>query len=692
MGMAITDIRHFDYSLVDKLRNVARTRGNNGTKSRKVYKSIWCAFDIETTQIEGDQSIMYVWAFQFGDYCTVTGRTWEEYLTFLRKLKAKLAGSWLVIYVHNFSYEYSFLKGIYEFTPEEVFAIGGRKVIKADMMGAFEYRCSYYQNNTNLDEFAKEWAHTRKESGKRFNYKKARYPWTRLTRKERQYIYADVRALEEAIRNKAEYFGDTQYTIVLTSTGYVRRDTKKVMHGGFNHKQLVGLLPDLSVMLHLQLCFRGGNTHCNRFYANMILPGVGTDDISSAYPAEAIIEDYFAMGPWYTYKDPRNMTIEQIIELMGSGKEVLMELTFHKIGLRGLNKSLWGNPYIPRHKCQNIIGGIYDNGRVLYADELTTNILSKDLRIILSEYDFDDVEVSFIACSNQGRLPNCLTDYILMLYKKKTELKGINGRELEYNLAKQRVNSVYGMMVTSLLKPDMEYDPDTRQFIKKALDYEERIAKETKKAFLSYAWGCQITSGCREKIERAMRIAGNNFVYCDTDSIKYIEDVDLSGYNEELRLKAEAVGAYACDKNGDIHYLGVFEHEGRYKEAKFLGAKRYAYEYMDGSFGITISGVNKKLGGKELKAMGGLKAFEDGVVFSKAGGTEVVYNDNTNFVTTIEGRDIRVTDNACIKESIYTLGITGEYLRIINHPDMWYRILERDEVAASELIQKLKHK
>lgn len=692
MAMPWTDVSHFDYSIIDKLRNVARSKGNNGTKSRKIYKNIWCAFDIETTRLEGDNSIMYVWSFQFGEYCTVMGRTWEEYKAFLRKLKSKLGGTWLVIYVHNLSYEYSFLKGIYDFQSEEVFAIGGRKVIKCDMMDAFEYRCSYYQNNTNLDVMAKQWAKTRKESGKRFNYSKVRYPWTRLTRKERKYIQADVISLEEAIRAKAEYFGDTQYTIPLTATGYVRRYTKKVMHGGFNHKQLVALLPDLEVLLQLSLAFRGGNTHCNRFYANMILPDVGTYDVISAYPTEAILNDGFAMGPWYKYTDPRNITIENILELMHSGKEVLMELTFFNIGLKGLNSSLWGNPYIPRHKCRNIIGGIYDNGRVLYAERLTISILSEDLKIILSEYDFDDVYPTFIACSTKGRLPSCLTDYILSLYKAKTELKGIKGKEVEYRLAKERANSVYGMMVTSLLKNDMAYDPDTRQFIKKALDYEDRIQRETNKAFLSYAWGCQITAACRAKIERALRIAGTNYVYCDTDSLKFIESVDMDPYNAELQALAEKHGAYAYDKDGNKHYLGVFEYEGLYKEAKFLGAKRYAYENYDGTFGITISGVNKTMGGKELKAMGGLKAFEDGVVFTKSGGTEVVYNDNTDFTMEIEGRKIRVTDNACIKDSTYTLGMTGEYLQIINHPDMWFRILERDEVAASEIIQKLKQK
>ena len=82
----------------------------------------------------------------------------------------------------------------------------------------------------------------------------------------------------------------------------------------------------------------------------------------------------------------------------------------------------------------------------------------------------------------------------------------------------------------------------------------------------------------------------------------------------------------------------------------------------------TIAGVNKKKGGKELDKHGGLSAFTEGFVFREAGGTQAVYNDTPPMDhVDIEGRSLPVTANVAILPSEYTLGITGEYERIIKY-------------------------
>ena len=65
---------------------------------------------------------------------------------------------------------------------------------------------------------------------------------------------------------------------------------------------------------------------------------------------------------------------------------------------------------------------------------------------------------------------------------------------------------------------------------------------------------------------------------------------------------------------------------------------------------------------------GGLSAFEEGFVFRKAGGTQAVYNDKPPMqYVEIEGRRLPITANVAILPSEYTLGITGEYERIIKY-------------------------
>ena len=40
--------------------------------------------------------------------------------------------------------------------------------------------------------------------------------------------------------------------------------------------------------------------------------------------------------------------------------------------------------------------------------------------------------------------------------------------------------------------------------------------------------------------------------------------------------------------------MGVWDFDGHYKRAKFLGAKRYMVEYDSGEISLTVSGLNKK--------------------------------------------------------------------------------------------------
>ena len=670
----MVDIKHFDYNILDSIKNATRPRGNQATTNRKKYKDVVCAFDIETTTIDNDNAIMYVWQFQVGNHCTVIGRTWPEFIKFIKTLKYRGGGSWIVCYVHNLSFEFSFLKGIYQFNEEEVFCLAGRKILKCEMFDFLELRCSYYQNNTNLDTMAKQWGKTRKESGSRFNYKKVRYPWTRLTRKERKYIQADVVALVQAIEGKMEYFNDSLYTIPLTATGYVRRDVKRLMKK-YNYHQLQNLLPDGEITRRLVNAFRGGNTHANRFYSGKIISNVNSWDISSAYPSSQVTE-LFPMGNWVDYYDNRLKTLDSILDLMRSGYALILEVGFYNIGLKGLNNSLWGCPYIARHKCNipDISKSFFDNGRVLFSNYLTTYITDIDLKIILNEYQFDDIEIISVALSKYGKLPEVLTDYTKELFRQKTILKGVDDKETEYRLSKERINSIYGMSVTNPLKDEVKYINGEFERIK--VDYQEKIEKENKKAFQSYAWGVWITAHTRYKLERALNIIGDTYIYCDTDSIKFEGRRDLTTLNNEYIELAEKYGAYADDTKGVRHYMGVFEKEEIYSKFKTLGAKRYAYEYSSGKKGVTISGVNKVKGARELWSKGGLEAFSDGTVFRLAGGTESVYNDNVNTIINLDGREFNLTDNVCIKDSIYTLGITGEYLRIMSHPDLWYDIIE----------------
>lgn len=430
----ITDVKNFDYNIIWRARKQPRPRGNpHGSKA--CYKNLICAFDIETTRLTDiEQSFMYIWQFQIEDI-TIIGRTWKEFISFLREIKRRLHGSWLVIYIHNASFEFQFIKGIYDFEPDEVFCTESRKVLKFTMFDAFEFRCSYYHSNMSLAEFLHKIG-VKDEKQKGFDYNKIRYPWTPLSESELLYCINDVRGLVEALKIEMQHDGDNLYTIPLTSTGYVRRDCKRAMKK-FNNIQLKSMLPEPDIYRLLREAFRGGNTHASRWYAGDIVTGVYSADRSSSYPAELCIKDY-PMTAFYNegYADARR--IKDLI--FKKQKAVIMRIKFENIR----EKDIYiGCPYLSKDKCRNIINGKFDNGRVMSADYLETTITDIDFKMILDLYEWDRCEAPTLAYARYGKLPEPLTDVIKEYYRKKTELKGVSGQELYYLKSKNKLNSCY---------------------------------------------------------------------------------------------------------------------------------------------------------------------------------------------------------------------------------------------------------
>ena len=654
-------------------------RGNPGGKKRH-YIGITTAFDIETTLIDSvQQSVMYIWQWQFGEDYTVIGRTWDEFLDLQKRIKAVLPDDrWLVVYVHNLSYEFQFLKGIYQFFPENVFAVASRKVVKADMWDCFEFRCSYKLTNMSLKQFiSKMMVKHQKLSGEEFDYSLKRYPWTELTEEELEYCINDVLGLVEAVNALMERDGDTLQTIPLTSTGYVRRNAKRALKDGSVHHNFVySILPDIETYRALREAFRGGNTHANRYYAGDIVENVHSADRSSSYPA-VMCNCEFPMSAFIPIL-PKDLNPDYISRCITIRHKALLL----RIGIKNLKlrDPFWGCPYLSKDKCRNIHKAVdtEDNGRILEADYLETTITDIDLKIIMEEYKG---EIIFLQgwYASYKKLPQALINEVIIYYKDKTELKGVAGQEIYYDKAKALLNSLYGMMAQDPVKHNLifkqvgDWEEDT------SLTDEEILGKSNERAFLAYQWGVWVTAHSRDALERGIRLVhdteGADFVYCDTDSVKYTGDVDWSAYNADRVAECRDSGSFATDPKGITHYMGVFEIEDlkdtgyAYRYFKTLGAKKYAYVEREGE-GVhcTIAGVNKKKGGAELDLYGGLSAFAEGFVFRKAGGTQAVYNDTPQMDhVEIEGQTIPVTANVAILPSEYTLGITGEYERIIKY-------------------------
>lgn len=654
-------ISEFDFGSIPTL---SAPRGNPRGRQKTQYKDIICTFDIETTRLPDiDQSFMYIWQMCIGEN-VIVGRTWEEFKLLLSEFKLYLKEKEkVVIFVHNLSYEFQFLAGIYRFNKDDVFLIDSRKVLKATMYEHFEFRCSYLHSNMSLAQYTNKMGVKHgKLSGKKFDYSKIRTPYTELSEYELRYCLDDVLGLKEAIEKEMALDGDDLYTFPLTSTGYVRREVKKAMRG-YSYEAIKGLQPDLKLYELLHDAFRGGNTHANRYYTGMILEHVKSKDRSSSYP-DVMCNERFPMSP---FKYVGKCSSKKIMDLISEDQALIMRVRITDVTLID---PYWGAPYLAINKC-TYSGAVKDNGRIISADIIETAITDVDLQIILSEYTFTNIEYWDVYTSKYGKLPRCFIDCIERYYRNKTELKNVAGQEIYYDKSKALLNSLYGLCVQRILREPIIFDgkdyvPDEEWDKQKAFD------KAIAHPFNSYAWGVWITALSRLRLEEGLRIVHESpnayFIYTDTDSIKYQGDLDLTKYNNTRMIDSKRSGAYATDPKGKTHYMGVFEDEGEYEQFITFGAKKYAY-VKDGKTGVTISGVNKELGAKEIDKAGGLIALKEGFTFKEAGGTEAKYNDDPLEdgidIVKVDGHDIKITRNLCIKESTYTLGLTADYKRLL---------------------------
>ena len=600
---------------------------------------------------------MYIWQFCIKGV-VFFGRTWREFLDFIDKISELLKlddKHKLVIYVHNLSFEFEFIRKFIKF--DNIFATAPHKVLKANT-DKLEFRCSYYLSNMSLLKFIENTPgaiHLKSKAD--LDYKKIRTPKTKLTPKELGYCYNDVKGLEEAIINLLQK--DTLKSIPLTSTGYVRRDCRLAMRKNKkNRKMFLSTRLSYEQFVLCEECFRGGNTASSRFYCNELLKNVGSYDLSSSYPYQMMAKEY-PVGAFIKY----TIESEKELEHLSAAYCTIGRYCFTNVKVKK-NVPI---PYIPVSKITTNNCTAF-NGRVLKADYVNISLTNIDYEIIKSQYEFDELYVKDFYIARKGELPKELKDVIMKYYENKTTLKGIIEFIYEYFTSKQKLNSIFGMTVTNPCKGETVIDEETGEWSTDDSNKADLLDKFYKSwnSFLPYQWGIFVTANARKQLQEGIDKIGLDVVYCDTDSIKYVNDHDKDF--KELNDKINK--SFYATRNGVGYPMGVWDSENQkgkyyeYNQFKTLGAKKYAFT-KQGKLGITVAGLSKKEGAKELAKKGGIKKFENGAVFNNSGRSSVYFNNEEIHTIIVEGVEIETASNIAIVETTYTLGITDTMLDII---------------------------
>lgn len=178
---------------------------------------------------------------------------------------------------------------------------------------------------------------------------------------------------------------------------------------------------------------------------------------------------------------------------------------------------------------------------------------------------------------------------------------------------------------------------------------------------------------------------GPDVIYCDTDSIKFVNDhrADFEEINKVLQKKAIDAGAYADNRKGKRYYLGTWDEEHSMIRFKTLGAKKYIFEeweylnnegkewkkgdgagHWERATYSTIAGVNKKRG-REFFQERGFTAFENGTVIEQSGHLVAYRNDDQVHKINIDGCVMTTAANIALVDDTYTLGVTSSYLELL---------------------------
>lgn len=687
----------------------------NDTKGTE-YVNLPMVYDCEVSSWYNAEGVkrasVYVWTCIVFDTYVYYGRTVQDFVNFLDRVKKAYGLSdkkRAICYVHNLAYDSHFFLPWIE--VDDMFAIDNHSPLSFLAQNAFEFKCSLALSNKSLDKIGKE-VGVGKVKG--FDYTKLRHHATPLTDEEWKYCMFDVIVLYHYIEGQiAENHGNIT-RIAKTFTGITRRESRERCVNDSIHVKFYNAckIRDLEIMKALEQAFQGGYTHSNSANAGFTLENVESYDLSSDYPSQMVKQ----MFPITRFR--KDMT--RII------RDPQKYASLIKISITGL-KAKTHHSIISTSK---IIGGappdaVIDNGRLVSTGmTITMWITEMDYLTYKMFYDWDedDEEIETVYYSQKGYLSEPYVLHCLELYHKKTTLKNAEDPELilEYKLSKMKINSLYGMSVTSpmRLKWVYGYDGEDVTWNIECKTEQELLddANKSRTNFLAYQWGVWVTAYARYDLLRTVKRISDeadsfdedgrpydDVVYCDTDSIKILHGDKHKHIFDEFNAEVETAMKKAMsvfdldddtfapkDPDGNPRPLGIFAYEPNeidkslpsYRYFKTLGAKRYIYSFTEdwdkpNHFGITIAGLPKRnaqtLVERALKEdTTPFDLFTDQLAIPKelTGKNIVTYVDSgfDEDVVDYLGNPAHVEERAYIhmEAAPFKMGIDGDFKRIMN--------------------------
>lgn len=674
--------------------SVLPTRKKN--KHALLYYPVF--IDTETSKhIEFDEkgkvTVAYGWIYVYGlEFAGVykEGRTPTELLNDLEEIRdfygCTKEGTHIIVYIHNLSYDIQYLKDflIQRYNEYEMLAIATHKFITFTV-DAFEFRCSFKLSNRSLAKWANDLGVENRKSVGEIDYTETHYQTEPLAENQHHYLKQDVFTLRDCVMEQLRIFGDTLQTVPLTSTGYVRRITRKNFRkskGNVERFRKTALTAETYSYCRKE--FSGGMTHGNRFYSGKIVKGnIKHADFDSHYPTQQRARIYgFPCSRFslvhsiHDRERGKTWTVKQLLEY-AHDRCILVEIAIR-------NMEIKAGVTLPYAQLSKFVEGkqsdwkrpIVDNGRILKSFGTSIVVLNEiDLTILNEDYTFS-YEILTIYGAKRGPVPEYIKETVDYFYSEKTRLKKvvsqlkkekapaekIRAAEKDLLLIKQMLNAIYGMTATQAVRANITMDTvgNWSEEVITADILAEKLEKyyHNYNSFNPYQLGCWTTALARYQLWYVIKyiIGYENFLYCDTDSAFYIStpeiDKRLTEYNARIHQAAIEHGAFITLPDGTIKAYDKFDYDETENITEFVFLHAKAYAYIDnGKLKCVIAGVPDITDGvtreEELES---IENFKSGFVFRKNGGTRAIYTESLPHKINENGYTIELA-SACLIEN-----------------------------------------
>lgn len=616
---------------------------------------------------------------------TLYGNRPSEFIETVIRLKKHLEGDKLIIYWHNMSYDWVFIRKfvLAQFgTPVKLLATKPHYPIYIEFENGLIFKDSLILAQRSLEKWADDLNVEHKKAVGKWDYLKIRNQCDDFTADELEYIEHDTLAGVECINALMKQLNKRIYSMPYTATGIPREEVRK--RGKKNNARALFercVAKDYHVQELLEKVYHGGFTHANRHVIGLTQYGTREDpikafDFTSSYPY-CMLAFKFPMTEFKLLDRPDTNGVFSPDEILKMSDTYAFIFKLILVNVRLKNDDI-PMPALQYSKCVRDMNCVLDNGRVLCADFVEIYINEIDLKVLKDQYDWQGegacVEVYY---SEKQYLPQWFTDYVFECFYNKTMLKEDKKHPelydpVAYALAKSIVNSLYGMCVQKPCKEEIfelydegEYrvGPEYLTEAEKCNLPEEEQRKLLKQRehdhmvelyqkyldnnnnILNYAWGVWVTSYAFYNLFQLGSCCGE-WYYSDTDSC-YGKDWDMekvNAYNEGCKEKLRANGYGPVVRNGKEYWLGVVDCD-EYIEFKTVGAKRYVVRYeefneekqiFESRLKLTVAGVPKKKGALCLED--DIENFSEGFIFD---GKRTGKQTHTYFFP----EDIHIDDN-----------------------------------------------